>query len=240
MKERLQKVLSRHGVASRRDAELMIRQGRISVNGRSVTALGTQADPEADLILIDDRPLPPLKPSRILMLNKPVGYLCTQRKSRERGATVFELIPSDRRYIYVGRLDRDSSGLLLLTDDGTLAHRLMHPRHSIKKVYRVVTDPPLSQRQIHRLKAGVDLDDGPAHPEQVARINTTQIEITVTEGRNRLIRRMIAAVGSRVIALHRLRIGALDLGSLPLGKYEILDESRVRLLTDNLGNSSID
>ena len=160
MKERLQKTLARAGVASRRASEELIRDGRVRVNGRIITDMGISVDPESDRIEFDSRPLPIPRPPRVLMLNKPVGYVCTSRISRETAPSVLDLVPTDRRYFSIGRLDRDTSGLLLLTDDGDLAFRLTHPKHGTRKFYEVETNHRLTDEELAELEEGVMIDDG--------------------------------------------------------------------------------
>lgn len=205
----------------------MILAGRITVNGSRVAVLGTSVDPESDRIEIDGRPLPAAVAPRAFLLHKPVGFLCTCRPSRERGPSILELLPGDRRYFPVGRLDRDSSGLLIVTDDGELAHRLTHPRFGSRKVYLVETAAPLSAEQYSALRAGVALEDGPARPLALHRHSARVIEITLGEGRNRLIRRMIEAVHGRVSALHRIRIGDLEVGDLAAGRWRELNSAEI-------------
>ncbi len=230
MNERLQKVIAARGIASRREAERMILEGRIVVNDAVATELGTRVDPDVDRIVVDGRPLRPAAAPRVLMLNKPVGYLSTCKPDREIGPTVLELVPRDRRYFPVGRLDQNSSGLMLLTDDGDLAHRLTHPRYGTEKVYDVETRHPLRPEQVNELIEGVMLDDGPARALDVQQVSPRGVLITLGEGRKRQVRRMIIAVGSRVLSLRRVRIGGLCIGSLPSGKWRELEPSEIELL----------
>jgi len=231
MKERLHKILAQRGLCSRRRAEDLIRAGRVLVNGSIVHALGTLADPEMDDISVDGKAIPRPKPPRILALHKPVGYLCTSRIGREHGPTVFDLLPNDRRYFTVGRLDRDSSGLLLVTDDGRLAERLAHPRYGTKKTYVVETDQALTDDICARLCAGVQLDDGLARAEAVSRITGRRVKIVLSGGKKRQIRRMLLAVGRRVVRLHRVEIGSYRLGRLPEGVWRELTDKDIKALT---------
>lgn len=230
MKERLQKTLARAGIASRRAAEELITEGRVSVNGEIVSQLGVSVDPEVDRVEFDGQALPPRKPPRVLMLNKPVGHVSTSRTSREMGKSVLELVPNDRRYFTVGRLDRDSSGLLLLTDDGDLAYVLTHPKHGARKVYAVETERRLTDKDLRRLQDGVQLDDGVARAAAVMRLKGTSLEIVLTEGRKRQIRRMISALGTRVRSLHRTQITDLRLGELPTGRWRELTPAEIAAL----------
>jgi 23S rRNA pseudouridine2605 synthase len=222
LKERLQKILASRGYASRRAAEEIITAGRVVVNGEKVTELGTRADAEFDQIRVDGKPLLQRRPARVLMLNKPPGYLSTCHKSREEGRVILELIPSDRRYFPVGRLDRDSSGLLLVTDDGDLAQRLTHPSHGTRKIYLVEATTRVEESQVRELREGIDLEDGFAQPDEVAQLSSRRLQITLTEGRNREVRRLFAAVGLRVRSLQRIQIANLKLGSLPPGHWRDL------------------
>lgn len=230
MKERLQKVLARAGVSSRRAAEEIILEGRVTVNGAMVSILGTTVDAQTDRILIDGRPLNLPDATRVLMLNKPAGYVSTSRTSREVGESVLELVPKDRRYFSVGRLDADSTGLLLMTDDGDLAYRLTHPRHGTRKHYRVETFRRLTDDDLVALRVGVALEDGLARAQTVRRGAGNTFHIVLAEGRKRQIRRMISALGHRVRALHRTQIGPLKLGDLPLGHWRPLTEEEISVL----------
>jgi 23S rRNA pseudouridine2605 synthase len=230
VKERLQKTLARAGIASRRAGEELITSGRVTVNGEVVTQLGITVDPEVDRIQFDGNSLPSPAPTRVLMLNKPVGYLSTSRPSREVGESVLKLVPNDRRYFTVGRLDRDTSGLLLLTDDGDLAYQLTHPKHGTRKVYKVETTRRMTDGDLAALRSGVQLEDGVASAESVKRLTGNSIELVLTEGRKRQIRRAIAALGGRVRCLHRIRIDNLRLGDLHPGRWRELTGSEVAAL----------
>ncbi len=230
MKERLQKIIASRGIASRREAEKLILAGKVSVNGEIVRELGAKADPDADELKIGGRKLPGRQPPHALAFHKPVGYLCTRSPSRESGPTIYELLPQDRRYVSVGRLDRDSSGLLIITDDGALAHRLTHPRFGTRKVYRVVTTRVLDNDQLARLRRGVRLEDGWARANEINHVRGAELEIILTEGRNRQIRRMIEAVGAEVSKLHRTAIGNLQLGRLKPGQSRLLSAREIEAL----------
>jgi pseudouridine synthase len=233
VKERLQKTLARAGIASRRAAEELIASGRVTVNGEVVIQMGISVDPEVDRIHFDGRPLQSPAPPKVLMLNKPVGYLSTSRPSREVGESVLTLVPRDRRYFSVGRLDRDSSGLLLLTDDGDLAYQLTHPKHGTRKVYEVETTRRMTMDDLSALRSGVDLEDGVATVASAKRLTGNSLEVVLSEGRKRQIRRMIAALGGRVRRLHRTRIANLSLGDLPPGHWRELTASEVAALRKN-------
>ena len=163
------------------------------------------------------------------MLNKPAGVVSTAKEPGRRRAVV-ELVDSERRLYPVGRLDADSTGLILLTNDGELANRLTHPRYGVERTYRVRLRHRVTESQLRRLRGGVDLDDGPTSPAKVRRTSPRVIEMTITEGRNRQVRRMIESVGNQVVALARIRFGPLALGTLPEGKARRLRTPEVRRL----------
>lgn len=234
MQERLQKLLARAGVASRRGAEALIRQGRVTVNGRTVAELGTRADPERDRVAVDGRPIS-CEPLTYILLHKPRGVVSTARDPRGR-PTVVDLVGGAGVRLYpVGRLDYDSSGLLLLTNDGELAHALTHPRHQVEKVYRVRVKGHPSAADLDRLRRGVPLDDGVTAPASVREVGRGEgggawLEMAIREGRNRQVRRMLAAVGHEVTALIRIREGGLSLGRLRPGAYRPLTRTEVARL----------
>src|SRR3954452_4942748 len=212
---RLAKYLAHCGVASRRRAEALIASGRVTVAGEKVTDPARDVDHSSG-VAIDGGPVRP-EPHEIWMLNKPAGVVSTAREPGKRRAVV-ELVDSPRRLYPVGRLDADSTGLILLTNDGELANRLMHPRYGIERTYRVRLRRPATESQVRRLRRGVELDDGPTQPARVRRTSPRVIEMTIAEGRNRQVRRMVESVGNEVAALKRIRFGPLGLGTLPEGK----------------------
>jgi 23S rRNA pseudouridine2605 synthase len=232
--QRLQKLLAASGLCSRRQAEAMIAAGRVTLNGRAAV-LGEQADPCRDAILVDGRPLRWQEPSCYLLMHKPVGVVTTLRDPRGR-PVVTDLLRDDvpARVYPVGRLDLTTSGLLLLTNDGALAHRLMHPSHEVAKTYLVRVRGTLSAEQIRRLEQGVELDDGPTAPARVANVRGsgghTWFEITLHEGRNRQVRRMCAALGLPVSRLMRIRYAFLSLEGLAPGEYRHLSPAEINRL----------
>lgn len=233
---RLQKYLSRAGVASRRKAERMMRQGRVRVNGRVATTMGTKVDPERDTVEVDGREVALAAPVW-LALHKPPGYVTTRDDPRGR-RTVYDLVPE--RYhglFYVGRLDLDSEGLVLLTNQGDLANRLMHPRYRVEREYEVDVEGDVPPAAVQRLIAGVDLDDGPARAERVERREApdggSRLRLTLTEGRKREVRRMMDAVGHPVRRLARVRYGPVRLGALEPGEWRELDNGEVTVLADS-------
>lgn len=232
MTERLQKILSSRGVASRRAAEEMIRAGRVSVNG-AVASLGESANPETDEILLDGRPLPSRGQNVYIMLNKPRGYVTTLSDEKGR-SNVAQLVADCGARVYpVGRLDMDSEGLLLLTNDGKFANRLMHPKQEVNKTYEVwVTG--YHEASTALLSRPIELDGYRIkHPGiRLLRAdgNRAKYLITIHEGRNRQIRRMCEAAGMQVTRLRRIAEGNLQLGNLPLGKWRHLTEEEVTQL----------
>lgn len=228
--ERLQKFLARCGVASRRHGENLITQHRIMVNGQVVTCLGTKIDPERDKITLDGEPISP-EEKCYLLLNKPKGYVSTLSDPKA-GPDLTSLIKAIGVRIYpAGRLDRDSEGLLFMTNDGEITHRLIHPKFKIPKTYRVRLKGEISEKTIEHLRQGVDLEDGPTQPAKIRFIkrekNSTLLEMTIYEGRKRQIRRMGEAVGHPVLGLVRIRFGPFELGDLGPGEYRILEEKEI-------------
>ena len=226
MPERIQKILSSAGVASRRKAEELIAAGRVQVNGRRAS-LGDRAEPGVDLITVDGEPVT-AQAKRYLALNKPAGYVTTVTDTHGRG-TVLDLVDVPERVYPVGRLDLHTSGLLLLTSDGDFAERVTHPRYEIPKTYAARVARPIGVAAIQKLRSGIELDDGPLRPEKVSITSDDRrtVEMTIHEGRNRIVRRAFEAVGCRVVELRRTRIGPVDLGSLPSGKWRELTQAEV-------------
>ncbi|HKA67041.1 MAG TPA: pseudouridine synthase, partial [Solirubrobacterales bacterium] len=211
---RLAKFLAHGGVASRRAAERIIASGRITVGGEVVTDPARDVG-EGDDVRVDGSPVG-AEVREAWAVNKPAGVVSTAREPGERPAVV-ELVDSPARLYPVGRLDAESTGLLLLTNDGELANRLTHPRYGVAKAYRARLRRPPADRDLERLRGGVELEDGPTAPAEVIRVGECEIEIVLREGRNRQVRRMVEAVGNRVLALRRVRFGSLELGSLAEG-----------------------
>jgi 23S rRNA pseudouridine2605 synthase len=231
--ERLHKVLAHAGVESRRAAEEMIVAGRVAVNGQVVTTLGTKVDPEHDVIAVDGRPIPRRVKRVYLMLNKPPGYITTVNDPEHR-PTVMELVPDSGRIYPVGRLDANSEGLLLMTNDGEFANLLAHPRYASEKEYHVAVPGTVKEEDLRALREGVDIEGGRTAPAQVRVLSSdgkvTWLSMTIHEGRNRQIRRMLHALGYRAERLVRMRVGPLWLGSLPKGAYRYLTPAEVRSL----------
>jgi 23S rRNA pseudouridine2605 synthase len=224
---RLAKYLAHCGVASRRRAEELIAAGRVTVASETVTDPARDVD-HASGVAVGGRPVRP-EPHEIWMLNKPAGVVSTAREPGRRRAVV-ELVDSERRLYPVGRLDADSTGLILLTNDGELANRLTHPRYGVERTYKVRLRHKATESQLRRLRRGVELDDGPTSPAKVRKTSPRMVEMTIVEGRNRQVRRMVEAVGNQVVALARVRFGPLALGTLPEGKARRLRPPEVRRL----------
>jgi len=224
--ERLQKVLARTGVGSRRVCEDLIVDGRVTVNGE-VPVLGRRVDTDTDVIELDGVPLP-VRPGLVhYLVNKPPGVVSTAEDTHGR-PTVVDLVPPEPRAYPVGRLDMDSEGLIIVTNDGELTHRLTHPSYGVPKEYLVQVEGEPAPGAVRRLREGVDLDDGPTAPARVAVVAPSLLRMVIHEGRNRQIRRMCEAVGHPVVRLVRTRIGPLADPSLAPGSYRPLTFDEVR------------
>ena len=230
---RIQKFLSRAGAASRRKAEAMVLDGRVRVNGTVVTELGTKVDPTLDRVEVDGTPIR-LSEARWIRFHKPAGVLCTAKDTHGR-RTIYDLLPREHSSLrYVGRLDLDTEGLLLLTNDGDIANRLQHPRYKIEREYEVSVRGVLSKKDLARLRVGVVLDDGLARPVRIEVAAPVEeygkLTLVMTEGRKREVRRLMYAVGYPVVTLRRVRFGPVKLGKLPSGKWETLSSHDVLAL----------
>jgi 23S rRNA pseudouridine2605 synthase/16S rRNA pseudouridine516 synthase len=231
---RLQKVLAAAGIASRRVAEDLIAAGRVAVNGRVVTEPGTRVDPANDRVAVDGAPVEVDPSRRTVVLNKPVGVVSSMKDEQGRRDLREFASRFEERLFNVGRLDQDTSGLLLLTNDGDLAHVLAHPSFGVEKTYVALVRGQVAQRTLARLTAGVELDDGPIAADR-ARIlgskrGATLVEVTLHSGRNRIVRRMLDAVGHPVQELVRRRFGPVSLGDLPVGATRDLTRAELSAL----------
>jgi pseudouridine synthase len=232
---RLQKLLAEAGVASRRAAERLIVAGRVRVNGVPVTELGAHADPARDSIEVDGRPIPRAGPKRYVLLHKPRGFLTTREDPRGR-PRVFDLVPELGVRLYsVGRLDFDAEGLLLLTNDGALTYRLTHPRHGVRRIYHALVEGRLGPDVLAALERGVVLEDGPARVDRARRLRgaglgLSWVELSLSEGRYREVKRLCRAVGLVVQRLRRVAFGPIELGELPLGQWRELTPAEVERL----------
>ena len=230
MTDRLQKILSARGLASRRAAEIMIEEGRVTVNG-AVAVLGQSADPDVDRIEVDGKPLPIVDRPVYLLLHKPRGYVTTLSDEKGR-KTAAELVADCGVRVYpVGRLDMDSEGLLLFTNDGDFANLLMHPKHQVDKTYLTWVQD-YSEEALQRLKKPIELDGYRIRAPKVRVVKPGLLEITIHEGRNRQVRRMCEAAGMQVTRLKRVREGSLSLGDLPLGAWRYLTPEEVSKLKE--------
>ena len=230
---RLQKVIADSGLTSRRKAETMIKEGRVTVNGDVVRELGTRVNPQRDHVKVDGGHLKAVPPRGFLMLNKPSGYVSSLSDPFGR-PTIRDLLTGVRLRVFpVGRLDFDSEGLLLLTNDGEMAQALLHPRYHVPKTYLIKVKGLLTNEEFESLRQGVDLDDGRTAPALVRKVGkapqNSWIDITMYEGRKHQVKRMLEKVGHPVLRLKRIRFGPLTLGDLPRGRY--------RYLTDNEANA---
>jgi pseudouridine synthase len=230
----LERIISKAGLGSRTEARRWIAAGRVGVNGRKVQTPDYWVDFVRDRVTLDDKPVHAGK-KLYLLLYKPKGYL-TAYKDPEGRPTVYDLMSAVDQWVFpVGRLDLDSSGLLILTNDSQFAERLTNPEHKAPKTYQVKASTLLTDDQLDLLRRGVTLSDGPTRPAVVKRLRDsakyTFLEITLTEGRNRQVRRMLEAVGSKVLKLVRTAIGPVRIGDLPIGKHRVLTEEEVRQLS---------
>ncbi|MDX6610369.1 MAG: rRNA synthase [Solirubrobacterales bacterium] len=228
---RLAKFLAHGGVASRRKAELIIGKGRVTVGGEVVTDPARDVG-DGDEVRVDGN-LVGTEAREVWAVNKPAGVVSTAREPGGGRPAVVELVDTTARLYPVGRLDADSTGLLLLTNDGELANRLTHPRYGVSKAYRAELRRPPSDADLRRLESGVELGDGPSAPAQVRRLSEREVEIVLREGRNRQVRRMAEAIGNRVMKLRRVRFGSIELGRLAQGHARRLDEVEVGRLWED-------
>ena len=234
---RLQRVLASAGLGSRRSCEELIRDGRVTVDGR-VAELGMSVDPETQRVLVDGRPVA-AEALEYWILNKPLGVLSTAKDPRG-GRTVVDCLTTRARVFPVGRLDIDTTGVLLLTNDGELTHRLLHPSFGVEKEYRVVVTGRVSAQTAADLARGVELEDGWTSPARVrvlsSRAEESTLSVVIHEGRNRQVRRMVEAVGHRVSKLHRVRFGPLTDKGLKVGASRLLDPAEIAALRLAVGD----
>lgn len=240
--ERLQRILASHGIASRRAAEQLIVDGHVTVNGVVVRQLGTRANPVTDRIEVDGRVLQPTR-LRYLMLNKPAGYITTVKDERDR-RTVMDLVDTKERVYPVGRLDRHTEGLLLLTNDGTLANRITHPRYEIDKEYQILTDRRPSESTMAAVRRGVRIDDHLVVPREFRILRETddgiELRLVIHEGLNRVVRKMMDRHDIEILRLRRTRIGPITLGRLPIGAWRDLKPTETNALAEAVGLDALD
>lgn len=226
----LERVISKAGLGSRTEARSWIHARRVTVNERLVEDPDHWVDLERDRVTLDGKPVRHAAPT-YLLLHKPAGYLTTYRDPEGR-PTIYDLLAERNRYVFpVGRLDLDTSGLLILTNDTQFAERLTNPGYKVPKTYRVKASKPLWDEQLDRLRAGVELRDGPTRPAIVTRLGVAEFEITITEGRNRQVRRMVEALDAKVVKLQRTAIGDITIGDLPPGKFRELTAGEIAKLS---------
>lgn len=242
MKEiRLQKYLAEAGVASRRKAEELIVQGKINVNGKIVTELGTKVIPNFDKIVYNNQKIRVQNEKNIyILLNKPIGYVTTVKDQFNRDS-VLDLVKTNKRLVPVGRLDMYTSGALILTNDGDFVYKVTHPKHEIEKTYTVTIKGIVIKEEVETLKAGVKIDDYITKPARVKILKTdeeknqSRLEITIHEGKNRQVRRMCEAIGHNVLALHRSKIAGIGVKDIPIGKWRYLNLKEVKkILGENI------
>ncbi|MEN9740887.1 MAG: hypothetical protein RLZ72_1153 [Actinomycetota bacterium] len=243
--ERLQKVLAAAGVASRRSSEILIASGKVTVNGVVVTELGTRVDPEVDKITVKGTPIQVDVTKRYVMLNKPTGVVSTLSDENGRRDLTEFTSQYDERLYNVGRLDAETSGLLILTNDGAIAHVLAHPSFEVSKTYIAKVEGEVTPATLRRMKDGIELEDGPIAVDAVAvkgqpSRGQSLLEITLHSGRNRIVRRLCAAVGHPVVELHRKSFGPLSLGSLGSGAMRDLSKIEVSSILALAGDAEGD
>lgn len=238
MEERLQKYLAQCGVASRRKCEELVLQGRVQVNGVTVTELGTKINPEKDKIKFDGKDIKQSPKLVYILLNKPIGYVTTADDQFGRD-TVLDLVKVKERIVPVGRLDMYTSGALILTNDGDFVYQVTHPKHEIEKTYTVTIKGIVQNSEVEQLRYGIKIDDYITKPARVKILKTdtekgiSRLEITIHEGKNRQVRKMCEAVGRKVLALHRSKIGGIGVKDIELGKWRYLTANEVQQILKN-------
>ena len=238
MEERLQKYLAQCGVASRRKCEELILQGRVQVNGVTLTELGTKINPEKDKIKFDGKDIKQAQKLVYILLNKPIGYVTTADDQFGRD-TVLDLVKVKERIVPVGRLDMYTSGALILTNDGDFVYQVTHPKHEIEKTYTVTIKGIVQNSEVEQLRNGIKIDDYITKPARVKILKTdtekdiSRLEITIHEGKNRQVRKMCEAVGRKVLALHRSKIGGIGVKDIELGKWRYLTANEVQQILKN-------
>ena len=235
MEERLQKYLAECGIASRRKCEEYIIQGKVQVNGKTITELGVKVNPEKDKITFEGKNVKQEERKVYILLNKPIGYVTTSDEQFGRDK-VLDLVKVRERVVPVGRLDMYTSGALILTNDGDFVYKVTHPKHEITKTYIVTVKGIIKNEEVEQLRKGVKIDDYTTRPAKVKILKTdeekdiSRLEITIHEGKNRQVRRMCESVGRRVIALHRSKIGNIGVKDIELGKWRYLKDFEVKTL----------
>ena len=232
---RLQKFMADCGIASRRKCEELILKGKVKVNGKLVTTLGIKINPDKDEVMYDGKIVKESDEKIYILLNKPIGYVTTAKDQFNRD-TVLDLVKVGKRIVPVGRLDMYTSGALLLTNDGEFVYKVSHPKHEIEKTYTVTLKGSVTNDEVERLRKGVKIEDYVTKPARVKILkidkekDISRLEITIHEGKNRQIRKMCEAIGKKVLALHRSKIGNIDVKDLSLGKWRYLDKNEIKYL----------
>lgn len=235
MEERLQKYLANNGIAARRKCEEYILDGRVKVNGKIVTELGTKINPEKDIIEFDGNAVEKVEKHVYILLNKPIGYVTTVKDQFDR-PTVLDLVNIKEKVLPVGRLDMYTSGALLLTNDGDFINKITHPKNEVEKTYTATVKGIVNQEDVQRLENGVEIDDYISGKAKVKILKTdeekklSRVQITIHEGKNREVRKMCEAIGKKVLALHRRKIENLDVKKLKIGQWRYLTDSEVKEL----------
>ncbi|MCX6639992.1 MAG: pseudouridine synthase [bacterium] len=236
--EKLAKFLAKCGVASRRMCETYIRAGWVEVNGQTVVSPETRIIATESQVRLQGKIISPPESFRYILFNKPTGVLCTCKPGREKGQTILDLVKVRERIYPVGRLDRDSSGLLLLTNDGEFANLLTHPRYQKEKEYIVETRRAIMIEELEQMTAGIQLDDGMSKFQEAVLLTPSRLKLVLTEGRNRQIRRTLAELKLPILSLHRVRVGQLYLGDLPLSKWRDLTTNEIEILKSGVTKQS--
>ena len=235
MEERLQKYLANNGIAARRKCEEYILDGRVKVNGKIVTELGTKINPEKDIIEFDGNAVEKVEKHVYILLNKPIGYVTTVKDQFDR-PTVLDLVKVKEKVLPVGRLDMYTSGALILTNDGEFINKITHPKNEVEKTYTVTVRGIVSQEDVLKLENGVEIDDYISGKAKVKILKTdeeknfSRVQITIHEGKNREVRKMCEAIGKKVLALHRRKIANLDVKNLKIGQWRYLTDNEVKEL----------
>lgn len=230
---RLQKYIAKSGVASRRKAEELILEGKIQVNGKTITELGTKVNPEKDIVTYNGRKLKTEEEFVYILLNKPIGYVTTVKDQFGRDS-VLDLVKIKEHLVPVGRLDMYTSGALILTNDGDFVYKVTHPKHEIEKTYTVTIKGIVKNEEVEILRKGVKIEDYTTKPAKVKILKTdeekniSRLEITIHEGKNRQVRKMCETVGHKVLALHRSKIAGIGVKDIPLGKWRFMKEKEIR------------
>ena len=244
MEERLQKYLANCGICSRRKAEELIKYGKVSVNGKIVTELGTKINPKVDKVIYNGKEVKEERKHIYILLNKPIGYVTTAKDQFGRDS-VMDLVKVKERVVPVGRLDMYTSGALILTNDGDFVYKVTHPKHEIEKTYTVTIKGIVKDEEVNRLRKGVKIDDYITKEAKVKILKIdeekreSRLEITIHEGKNRQIRKMCEAVGHKVLSLHRSKIAGIGVKDLPLGKWRYLSKEEVnKMLFSGTGSKN--